>query len=1190
MTQHVSEPHWLHTIVTSASVRALLAQLPQYEAITARGVCGSSVNLLAGALAVQTRKPVLLVVAHLDEADDALEDLALLEAAGYAVQRDRLSALEVLPGESHASLELLAERLAVVERLTKQNADMIRALDITSVDQSTIAQSEILIAPIQALMQPVPLPDALGDFSIVLETGKRFAPGALLDWLDRAGYQRVDAIEQPGDFTTRGGIVDVYLPSSANARVIENHVTARGSTTTNPSADVGNAMASAGPLPVRIDYFGDEIDSLSIIDTDTMGSSTRLQRVQLIGATLAQIQNDDRTTSLLELLPADTLIVLHELLEISEQARGYYERLTNPRGIIAPNTLLARLTQRKHVHFTQYGHVGTGSSVIHLPVRPLPVFAQEAAPAVKELAALVSPLDSDEPSSTHTHSPSNTHNTSQTQVIVLCQKEAEQTRLRELLVEHAGQPPDNIVLQPGYLHRGFVWAESPPVTNEPATSTSSTTTSDQPHEHGLYLVPHHELFHRYLTRRRIRRITSASAGSGTESGAGTKPGDVFLDITPGDYVVHVDHGIARFVEMRTLRRGGVTEDYLTLEFASNATLHVPATQLDLIQKYIGGFEGKPPLSTLGGKRWARQKEEVSQAVKDMAAELLRVQAARASLPGVKYPADTAWQKAFEAEFPYEETEDQLAAIAGVKKDMGDEQPMDRLICGDVGFGKTEIAIRAAFKAMEFGKQVAVLVPTTVLAEQHERTFRSRMAEYPFRIASLSRFKTGAQQTEILSGLAKGGIDLVIGTHRLLSEDIAFHDLGLVIIDEEQRFGVEHKNKLLQLRLTADVLTLSATPIPRTLHMALLGLRDISSLSTPPADRRAIVTEVLPYDRKRVQQAILRELNRDGQIYFVHNRIGSLQTLANELHQLAPDARIVIGHGQMAGHELEEVMLKFMRRQADILVSTTIIESGIDIPTANTMFIHDADHYGLAELHQLRGRVGRWKHRAYCYLLLPEDRPVTDKAAKRLKAIEQYAMLGAGFKIAMRDLEIRGAGNILGKQQSGHIAAVGYEMYCRLLEEEARVLRQEKIVEPSRTTLELPVAGRIPKTYLPSDKHRMAMYRRFSRAATLTELDALVADMTDAYGESPEPVQRLIDLAELRIAAGTLGVKVMKLEPPDVIFSTDQPQKLDALLRDAPGRATLVDEKTVYYRPPANYLEPATTLLAVLRKLLVRPLR
>ncbi|NJL30779.1 MAG: hypothetical protein HC898_03635 [Phycisphaerales bacterium] len=477
----------------------------------------------AGALAVQTGKPVLLVVAHLDEADDAYEDLALLEQAGYTLQRDRLSALEVLPGETHASLELLAERLAVVERLVKRDVPARLSSGSNTVkSEFRNPTSEILIAPIQALMQPVPLPDALGDFSIVLETGKYFAPGQLLDWLDRAGYQRVDAIEQPGDFTTRGGIVDVYLPSSANVRLLE------GSTAASSSLP-----PSAGPLPVRIDYFGDEIDSLSVIDTDTLGSSTRLQSVQLIGASLAQIQNDDRTTSLLELLPVDALVVLHELMEISEQARGYYERLTSPRGIIAPNTLLSRLTQRKHVHFTQYGHVSDKQASIELPVRPLPVFAQEAAPAIKELAALsVSDSVPETP-----------------QVVVLCQKEAEQTRLRELLNEHAPGPSNTIELTPGYLHRGFVWA----------TSEAGNTSQRDIDESALYLVPHHELFHRYMTRRRIRKV---STGASTAQ-AGGKPVDAFLDIAPGDFVVHVDHGIARFVEMRTIRRGGVTEDYLT---------------------------------------------------------------------------------------------------------------------------------------------------------------------------------------------------------------------------------------------------------------------------------------------------------------------------------------------------------------------------------------------------------------------------------------------------------------------------------------------------------------------------------------------------------------------------------------------------------------------------------------------------
>ena len=669
-----------------------------------------------------------------------------------------------------------------------------------------------------------------------------------------------------------------------------------------------------------------------------------------------------------------------------------------------------------------------------------------------------------------------------------------------------------------------------------------------------------------------------------------KATDAFLDLEVGDYVVHNEHGIAKFIGLKQMRRSGRTEDYLTLEFARKAMLHVPASQIELVQKYIGGFQGRPPLSTFGGKKWSKQKQQVAEAVKDLASEMLRIQAARASLPGLRYPPDTAWQKEFEAEFPFDETEDQLAALVEIKKDMSHEQPMDRLICGDVGFGKTEVAIRAAFKAAEYGKQVAVLVPTTVLAEQHERTFNERMADYPFNVRSISRFKTGAEQKEMLNELAAGRVDIIIGTHRLLSKDVKFADLGLVIIDEEQRFGVEHKQKLLQFRLTADVLTLSATPIPRTLHMSMLGLRNISSLTTAPRDRRAIVTEVAPYDNRRIKQAINRELNRDGQIFFVHNRVHSIKSVADDIQQLAPTARIVIGHGQMPPRELEAVMLKFMRREADILVSTTIIESGIDIPTANTMFINAADHFGLADLHQLRGRVGRYKHRAYCYLLLPKDRPINDKSARRLKAIEQYSMLGAGFKIAMRDLEIRGAGNLLGAEQSGHIAAVGYQMYCQLLEQEARKLRHDGPDEPLHTHLELPIAGRLIPSYIPSEKHRMETYRRLGRAQTLEELDSVFKGITDAYGKAPKQVQALFDLAELRVAAGTMEVERIKLEGPDIIFRTKNPQLLDPLFKFAAGRTSLIDSNTVYYRPPPKYLDPPSTLLAILRKIMVAHLR
>jgi transcription-repair coupling factor (superfamily II helicase) len=719
--------------------------------------------------------------------------------------------------------------------------------------------------------------------------------------------------------------------------------------------------------------------------------------------------------------------------------------------------------------------------------------------------------------------------------------------MKELLAESAPDAPVEVRRQ--YLHRGFIWNES---------------------SMHLALVPYHEILHRYQVRRKVQRVAARST-------------DRFLEFEPGDLVVHRDHGIARFLGLDRLRGADTPEEFLTLEFAGGSKLHVPAAKIELVQKYLGAFQGKPQLSHIGGRRWSRQKEAVSEAVRDLAAEMLRVQAARESTPGIRYPADTAWQQEFEAEFPYEETQDQVAAIGEVKRDMSDLRPADRLICGDVGFGKTEVAIRAAFKAAEYGKQVAVLVPTTVLAEQHGRTFRGRFADYPFRIESISRFKTGKHQQEILDALRRGQVDIIIGTHRLLSKDV-------VIIDEEQRFGVQHKQQLLAFRLTADVLTLSATPIPRTLHMAMLNLRDISSLTTPPLDRRAIVTEVISHDPDRIRRAIERELAREGQVYFVHNRVHNIQSIADQVRALVPAARVLVGHGQMPSRQLESVMLKFLRRDADILVCTTIIESGIDIPTTNTMFVNNADNFGLSELHQLRGRVGRYKHRAYCYLLLPTDRVVSEVAMRRLQAIEQFSMLGAGFRIALRDLEIRGAGNLLGPQQSGHIAAVGYDMYCRLLEHAVAdltdVLRETSI----DTVLDIGVTGALPRGYIPSTARRMEAYRRICGADSLTEVAEAEQDLTSAYGAPPPSAVTLLRLAELRVVATMHAVRSVTRHEGDIILAAERPDALRARLEPAQGTVRIVgkpDRKgltQVYYRPPRSYLEGDSILTVLLQRL------
>ena len=1000
----------------------------------------------------------------------------------------------------------------------------------------------VVVAPMSALMQRVPEPARLDTLSRVLEPGGRADPQDLARWLDDAGYRRAEAADAPGEYALRGGILDVFPP---------------------PLGDLA--------APVRIDCFGDEIDKLAEIDPDTMGSDRKLARVELTAVRPELILPTDDAPLLPALLPAGACAIIQETAEVVEQGRGYYERVSDSMGVAGPPAVL-KATRDACRGLAEINQFSKGSSEadarIDLPLEPLPPFEREARLAIAELAVLAQ--------SAH--------------IVVCAQNAGEAQRAGELSAEHAAalDRPLKPDVDVRYVHRGFVWGDG--------TAEAGTRTA---------VVPYHELIHRYDTRRSAKRIRAGRAM------------DTFLDLTPGDYVVHADHGIARFAGLALLSADGKdagrtkpgkrakadpadAEEYLTLEFSGRSRLQVPCSSIDLVQKYVGGFQGKPPLSTLGGIKWKNQKSKVADSVRDLAAEMLRVRAAREAIPGTAYPADTAWQTEFEAEFPYDETEDQLAALAEIKKDMHHTRPMDRLLCGDVGFGKTEVAVRGAFKACEFGKQVAVLVPTTVLAEQHERTFRSRFAGYPFRVESISRFKTTKQVSAVLRDLRKGQVDVIIGTHRLLSKDVKFADLGLVVVDEEQRFGVEHKERLLQLRATVDVLTLSATPIPRTLHMSMLGLRDISSLTTPPADRRAIVTEVLPYNEQRLARALQRELAREGQAYVVHNRVNDIHTVAADIQSLAPGARVVVGHGQMEPKDLEQVMLTFMRREADILVSTTIIESGIDIPTANTMIVLDADRFGLADLHQLRGRVGRYKHRAYCYLMLPKDRPVKEVAQKRLKAIEQFSMLGAGFKIAMRDLEIRGAGNLLGAEQSGHIAAVGYDMFCRLLEGAVRELANAGEPEPvEHVALDLAFGGRLPKAYIPSDVRRLEAYRRLASATGPEELAKAETDIADAYGALPQPARRLLDVQGLRMACRLVHVRALVRRGEDLVFLTAEPERVVERLGDLAGQLRSISADLaqtnartptgrplaeVYWRPPEAYREPESLLRVLTRRL------
>ncbi len=614
----------------------------------------------------------------------------------------------------------------------------------------------------------------------------------------------------------------------------------------------------------------------------------------------------------------------------------------------------------------------------------------------------------------------------------------------------------------------------------------------------------------------------------------------FVDLKTGDYVVHVNHGIGRYLGVVPLTIGGIQKEYLLVKYAGEDKLYVPVDQVGQLQKYLGGEGQAPRMSRLGGGDWVRTKGKVKEAVKEMARELLDLYAARETVKGHAFGPDTVWQREFEDAFPYEETPDQLRAVEEVKADMERSRPMDRLLCGDVGYGKTEVALRATFKAVMDGKQVAVLVPTTILAQQHHLTFRERLAGFPVNVEVLSRFRTPGEQSRVLAGLKRGTVDIVIGTHRLVQNDILFKDLGLLIVDEEQRFGVAHKERLKIMRKNVDVLTLSATPIPRTLHLSLIGVRDTSILETPPEDRYPIQTYVLEEDPVLIREAVQRELYRGGQVFFVYNRVLDLDRVAVWLRGLVPEARVSVAHGQMKESRLEQIMVDFVNRKIDVLVCTSIIENGLDIPNVNTLVVKEAGMMGLAQLYQLRGRIGRSSRLAYSYFTFRKDRVLGEAAEKRLAAIREFTELGSGFKIAMRDLEIRGAGNILGVEQHGHIAAVGFDLYCRLLEEAVREARGEETVRAVETNVELPVEAYIPDDYIPDTNQKVEIYKRIAGLSSEAELSELADELVDRFGDLPGAVQSLLAVARVRVLAGRLKIKNINLLPGQLrlLFAPD----------------------------------------------------
>ena len=1001
-------------------------------------------------------------------------------------------AWETLPHEDklpHA--DIISDRLQTLVALSDKSA--LRT-----------PHSVLVVTSVTALLQKTFPVGEIQERTRTFERGSKIAPLDLIEWLEMQGYELEAQGSQKGEIALRGGIVDIFPPTS--------------------------------PWPVRLDFFGDDLESLREFDPLTQVSRGEITSVTLPPAgelgILKQRQNEKPLATLLDYLPHETIFVLCEPESLAVHADTYKQQIPkdDPFFISWPDLLV----DLNHRNFTSVelkdgeldGTPSTSSArmeaedsehaelVLGVPLfasldafRPLAERAPEPQIAEAQRRAFFQQLHRWLRQDYAVH--------------VFCNNDGERQRFGEIWQEHGFTAEAKLVIQLGSLARGFICNEAK-----------------------LVVVTDAEIFGRYKIQR-PRRQKSAHAL------AARSALDIdFTDLEEGDLVVHLQHGIGRYLGLKQMPVGNsrhlpATDDQLSgtteclvLEYApANAgeerpKLFVPVSEAHLVSKYVGAGKANPPLHTLGGTRWHKAKEQTEKAVRDIAAEMLRIQAVRETQAGHACQPDTQWQREFESAFIYEETRDQITAIADTKADQERAKPMDRLICGDVGFGKTEVAIRAAFKCVMDGKQVAILVPTTVLAQQHFNNFRERMADYPIRVELLSRFRTRREQDAVVKNLAAGAVDIVIGTHRIVQDDIAFKDLGLVVIDEEQRFGVLHKEKFKRLRTMVDVLTLSATPIPRTLYLALTGARDMSTIQTPPHDRLPVETIATPYDERTIRDAIQREMNRGGQVFFLHNRVTTIDTMLTKLKSLVPSARIVVGHGQMHADDLEEVMTTFVNGEADVLLSTTIIESGLDIPNANTIIIDRADRFGLSELYQLRGRVGRYKHQAYAYLLLPRHARLLTDVRKRISAMKQYASLGSGFKIAMRDLEIRGAGNLLGAEQSGNITAVGFELYCQLLKQSVGALKGEKVKPRVEVRVALDFLGdasTLPENYVTEPHHRIEIYRKLAQATDKPALENLAKELRDRFGALPPAAELLLQIGELKILVSEKGVTVIEVE-------------------------------------------------------------
>ena len=934
--------------------------------------------------------------------------------------------------------------------------------------------ARVIVTSALALLSKVPEPSSLLLASCEIRPGVDLDPHELANTLALGGYEPADPVGAHGEFARRGGIFDVF-----------------------PAGE---------ELPVRIEFIGDTVESIRRFDPGTQRSVETLDRFGIIPVREADLASDRGLAPLpsnlfhflrtrdAEIWQSEPSDVEKQIDAAWEQARtAYADAVERQRGVEppAPEMLLVSAEELKaqlaNAVVVEELAIDTGTGSPEHGPRHVEVSAQPTAVFHGRIPDWISDVKAAQGNGDHVVFVAGSHGRAERTVELLKDYD-----VRAVMAADSGDYiAGAVMVAEGWVSKGF------------------RLRAPQP----LVIYAETDIFDEERRKTGAGKKRSASAAFLSD----------LRDLKVGDFIVHVDHGIGQFVGLKqiSVAGGDIVSEFLELKYHGDAKLFVPVERLDLIQKYTGG--SKPPLDRLGGTSWERAKTKVKKAMRDMAEELLKLYAARKAVPGHAFGPDTHWQEEFEDAFEFDLTPDQAAAITDIKRDMESSTPMDRLLCGDVGYGKTEVAMRAAFKAVMDGKQVAFLAPTTVLAAQHLKTLRDRFAAFPAKIDMISRFRTRQEIKQALDELAAGRLDVIVGTHRLLSKDVQFRDLGLLVVDEEQRFGVAHKERIKQMRKKVDVLTMTATPIPRTLNMSLVGIRDMSVIETPPKDRLAIQTNVVKFDANVIVRALRAEMARGGQVFFVHNRVESIYSMGNLLQRLVPDARIVIGHGQMDEDALERAMLDFMAHKYDVLLATTIVENGLDIPNANTMVINRADRYGLSQLYQLRGRVGRSDRAAYAYLLIPPEEALSPVARKRLAAIKEFSELGSGFRVAALDLEIRGAGNLLGGEQSGQIDAVGFEMYMKLLEETIRELKGEDLEDDVRATVNLKIDFRLDEGYVPDMNQRLMIYRRIAGARSEDEIGRIVDEVRDRYGPPPTAVLNLADFGRIRVLADSLGV-------------------------------------------------------------------